>query len=184
MSQPKAPELHDGVVTLRPHRDDDGPSVVRAVRDPDIQRWLPNIPRNYTDADYRTWTAAVRDGEASGEGLNRLIVGPDGDVIGSIGLNDLRTRPHIGYWLAAHARGMGYTTRALRLMRDWVHGELGIDPIEVLVHPDNVPSRRVAERAGFTPTGEYRRPASGGIDGADYMVLAWPEDSAAGAGGG
>ena len=43
------------------------------------------------------------------------------------------------------------------LLRDWAHAELGLHTIEVLPHRDNAPSRRVAERAGFTDTGEIRR---------------------------
>jgi RimJ/RimL family protein N-acetyltransferase len=178
------PELRDGVVTLRAHRDADADAVVAAVADPQILRWLPNIPRDYRPADYHVWTAEVRRSIAEGRALNLLIEDPAGRVVGSIGVNDIDARPHIGYWLAAGARGRGYAARALRLLRDWAHAELALEPVEVLVHPENLPSRRVAQAAGFVPTGEYRRPPTGGIDGADYMVLAWPEDGAAGAGAG
>jgi RimJ/RimL family protein N-acetyltransferase len=62
----------------------------------------------------------------------------------------------IGYWTAAEARGRGLTTRAVVLVRDWAHEALGLDTIEILAHRDNRPSQVVAERAGFTDTGETR----------------------------
>ena len=42
-------------------------------------------------------------------------------------------------------------------MRDWSARALGLRELEILAHPDNVPSQRVAARAGFTDTGELRR---------------------------
>ena len=52
--------------------------------------------------------------------------------------------------------------------------ELRLHTIEVLPHRDNRPSRRAAERAGFTSTGELRRLARmppGRRDG--YLVHTW-----------
>jgi RimJ/RimL family protein N-acetyltransferase len=179
----KAPELTDGTVTLRPHRPEDAEPIAAACRDPEIQRWLPRIPRDYTVRDFEAWRAESARMAAEGRSMSLLIIADD-EPIGAIGLNDFDTKPHIGYWIAAPARGRGLAVRALRLMRDWVYRELGVAPVEVLIHPDNVPSRRVALRAGFTPTGEYRTPREGDVPGRDYLVYAWPDDAGAGAGAG
>jgi RimJ/RimL family protein N-acetyltransferase len=82
-----------------------------------------------------------------------------GRLIGTVGLMDVdreRGLAEIGYWTAAAARGRGAATRAVALLRDWAHSELGLGEIEILPHRDNRPSQRVAERAGFTDTGEIR----------------------------
>jgi len=55
-------ELSDGVVTVRPFRDDDAPAVHEACQDAEIQRRLPQIPQPYTEEHA---LAYVR-GEATG----------------------------------------------------------------------------------------------------------------------
>ena len=80
----------------------------------------------------------------------------------------------IGYWTAAPARGRGAASRAVALLRDWAHAELGLSELEILSHRDNRPSQRVAERAGFADTGELRavpRMPPGKREG--YRVYVW-----------
>jgi RimJ/RimL family protein N-acetyltransferase len=79
----------------------------------------------------------------------------------------------IGYWVAAEARGRGIATRGVRLLADWCRDELGLTRIEVLPHKDNLPSRRVAEKAGFTDTGELVGSPRGGVEKPIYAVYAW-----------
>jgi GrpB-like predicted nucleotidyltransferase (UPF0157 family) len=62
----------------------------------------------------------------------------------------------VGYYLAAEARGRGLATRALKLLSRWGIEELGLARIEVLAHPDNVGSQRVALRVGFQREGLLR----------------------------
>ena len=81
----------------------------------------------------------------------------------------------LGYWTAADARGRGVATRAVALVRDWAHTALGLTTIEILPHRDNGASQRVAERAGFTATGEVRsapRMPPGRREG--YLVYRYP----------
>ena len=75
---------------------------------------------------------------------------------------------------AAPARGRGVTVRAIVLLRDWAVRELGLTTLDILPHQDNVPSRIVAERAGFPWTGELatiRRMPPGRQQG--YRVHRW-----------
>ena len=64
-------------------------------------------------------------------------------------------RVEFGYWLAPEARGRGIATRALRLIAGWSLAG-GYIRLELFTHPDNIPSGRVAERAGFTREGLRR----------------------------
>jgi ribosomal-protein-serine acetyltransferase len=76
----------------------------------------------------------------------------DTELLGSISLmridwDDLRGE--VGYWLAAHARGAGHVTRAVRLICAWGFQKLGLERIELLAATANPASQRVAERSGF-----------------------------------
>ena len=60
------------------------------------------------------------------------------------------------------------------MLREFGVEELGLTRIELLIHEDNVPSRKTAERAGFADTGE-RRPAPRveTAEAHDHVVYAW-----------
>ena len=80
----------------------------------------------------------------------------------------------IGYWVAARARRKGVASRAVLLLKEFGVNELGLTRIELLVHEDNVPSKKTAERAGFTETDERRpAPRSATPGPANHVVYAW-----------
>ena len=55
---------------------------------------------------------------------------------------------HMGCAVEEEYRRKGYATRAIRLLSA-LAGQLGMAEIWVLIEPDNIPSRRTVERAGF-----------------------------------
>ncbi len=59
---------------------------------------------------------------------------------------DGRSVPEIGYHLVRHEWGKGYATEAASAALAWVFRETTHDRACSIVHPENVPSRRVAER--------------------------------------
>src|SRR5215218_4852057 len=132
---------------------DDVPALVDACNDPDVQRWIPVIPRPYTEDDAR---AFVR-GEAT-PGQRQFAISEGDRAVGSIGLsvNEQFRNGHIGYWCAPPARGRGVTTRALRLLCRHGFEELGLERLELITDPDNKASQRVAEKVGFRREGVLR----------------------------
>ena len=136
-------ELRDGELTLRPFTLGDVPAITRACQDPEIQRWIPVIPRPYTDEDARSFVTAEDLG-------HQFAIVEEGELIGSIGMrvNSFATG-HIGYWCAKEARGRGLTPRALRLIARFGLEELGLGRLELITDPDNLASQRVAEKVGF-----------------------------------
>lgn len=63
----------------------------------------------------------------------------------------------MSYWTFALHRGQGYATRALRLGAAFAYEEMGINRVELEIEPDNYPSRRVAQRAGFVEQDAIRQ---------------------------
>jgi RimJ/RimL family protein N-acetyltransferase len=152
------PELDDGVVRLRPWRQEDVPAIVAACQDPEIPRWTL-IPTPYRHGDASSFVMTAADQARSGEGAMLAIVSADGDgLLGSIGVGVDRRHGigEIGYWVVAGARRRGIATRALRLLCDWAFEALGLARLELTVHPPNAASRRVAEKAGFECEGLLR----------------------------
>lgn len=56
----------------------------------------------------------------------------------------------IGYDLVPGARGQGWATDAARLISRWALTRPEVRTVLATTDPDNLPSQRVLERAGFT----------------------------------
>ena len=56
----------------------------------------------------------------------------------------------IGYHLRRDQWGRGLATEAAIACREWGFANLNVDRLISLIRPENVPSRRVAERNGMT----------------------------------
>jgi ribosomal-protein-alanine N-acetyltransferase len=146
-------------VLLREWRRDDLGAMVAMLDDELIVRWT-RVPHPYTERDgldYFTRGEAERE---RGEGIDLAILDAEGEgLLGSITLRiaswaDLRAQ--LGYLVGASARGRGVAPRAVRLISGWGFRKLALERIEILVHPDNEPSQRTAEKAGFTREGILR----------------------------
>jgi RimJ/RimL family protein N-acetyltransferase len=153
------PPLADGDVALRPWKRGDVEAVTAACQDPEIPRWTV-VPKQYTERHARDFIAGTAADQAAGRELALAIVDRDDRVLGAVGVTNFDWADHrceIGYWVAAEARRRGIGARAARLLARWAVGTLGMERVELLAHPGNDASQRLAERAGFTREGTLRR---------------------------
>ncbi|HEY2074347.1 MAG TPA: GNAT family N-acetyltransferase [Gaiellaceae bacterium] len=140
----------DGFIALRPwSRDDAGEIVACLDGDPEIARWLDQIPQPYTVADALAFIGGI------GETAFAVVDDGSGRLLGGIGLRWNEDVVEIGYWVRADARGHGVTTRALVLAAA-IAFEQGAARVQLRADVENTPSRRVAEKAGFTAEGVLR----------------------------
>lgn len=70
---------------------------------------------------------------------------------------------HIGYWIDLNYINRGYMTQAVELVTDFAFNSLILHRIEINLRPENIASKRVAEKAGYIFEGE--RPRYLHIDG-------------------
>jgi RimJ/RimL family protein N-acetyltransferase len=144
--------LTDGVVTLRPWQRGDAEAIVAILDgDEEIARWLDRIPQPYTVGDALAYIASADEEKYA------ITDAADGRVLGSVGLrwNNARDVVEVGYWLRTEARGRGVTTRAVVLAARHALAS-GAARVELRADVENVPSCRVAEKAGFTREGVLR----------------------------
>jgi precorrin-6A synthase (deacetylating) len=147
--------LTDGVVAVRPMTAADWPVLLAETNNAESLRWgFDGEPLSEAAARQkaaqapREWRRGrgarfVIVDAASGAGAGLLMVirmGPPG-----IGL--------VGYGVVPDFRGRGFTSRALRLVAEWVFAHTDIERLELGHKPDNVASGKVAERAGFRAEG-------------------------------
>jgi ribosomal-protein-alanine N-acetyltransferase len=91
---------------------------------------------------------------ANGHGLWALILKSTGELIGDCGVTvqsvDDIDELEVGYHLRRDHWGQGYATEAAQACRDWAFQNRSADYVISLIRPENLPSRRVAERNGMT----------------------------------
>ena len=88
--------------------------------------------------------------------------------------------PEVGWVLAPHAQGKGYATEALRAVVAWGDRHFDQTRTVCLIHPENQPSLRVAEKCGYKefhrtaykgqPTILLERPSSACLGGAGFSL--------------
>jgi RimJ/RimL family protein N-acetyltransferase len=94
---------------------------------------------------------ALRGGHAPG-----WFVTLDGAVIGDCGIHgepDASGTVEIGFGLAEPFRGQGYGTELVAAVATWLQAQPAVTLVVGRTEPDNIASRRVMERAGFTTDG-------------------------------
>ena len=156
------PQLSDGIVTLRPWREDDVDDLVTCLDgEEEIVRWLDAVPQPYRETEARSWiehsASAWKDGTSAPFAVTDATTG---ELVGSVGFGwvgepDQRVG-EVGYWMRRDVRDRGLTTRAVRLVSKWALTELRCERLQLRADERNLPSQRVAEKAGFTREGVLR----------------------------
>lgn len=145
-------------LTLRKLTHDDLPFMAELLGDARVMRfwpapltrdqaaaWIDNHLQRYLRDGYGYWLAIERDtGRPVGQ-AGLLACEVDGVV-----------EPSVGYMLMPFAWGTGLALEATRGCLRWGFVERAMPRITCLVQPENVPSLRVAIRAGFIPEKHVR----------------------------
>ncbi|MGF7074242.1 ribosomal-protein-alanine N-acetyltransferase [Mucilaginibacter sp. 3215] len=115
------------------------PLYIKEIDDAFDSFWLPNtlaFPDKYLW--YTSW---------------EIVLKSTNTVIGGMGFagypNDLG-EAEIGYMIDANQHNKGYATEALQLISQWAFIHEFVKAIIVHTYADNLPSRRILEKCGFT----------------------------------
>ncbi len=139
-------------------------SAMVALSRAELLPWMPWASET-GEAAYRTFVARVlaeRAGPLATGGATYAIL-VDATFAGCVDLHDEepgRRSASIGYWLGTPYTGHGWMTKSVLALAAIGFGELGLQRIEIYADVENVRSRNVAERAGFTLTSTRPSPAA------------------------
>ena len=130
------------------------PGMEEIVADPDALRFT-RIPEPPPPGFAATWLGRYRDNE---ERVG-FAIEEDGDFLGLALAPEIDRdgrQVELGYIVHPAARNRGVATRALVLLTRWAFDELGALRAYLYINVENVPSLRVAERAGYVREGLLR----------------------------
>ncbi len=175
---PPQPTLTDGVVTLRPWRDEDVPDAV-AGHDELIAHWFGFPAVTPTPEQMTTTIQRWRREYADGRRTVSFAIEHEATLVGSCEVQQEDGAGSLSWTLYAGHRGRGHATRAVRLLADYAltdapDGGLGLGRVQCHVEPGNLPSLRVASRAGLRREGVRRVPPGSGDrpETTEYVILA------------
>jgi RimJ/RimL family protein N-acetyltransferase/8-oxo-dGTP pyrophosphatase MutT (NUDIX family) len=154
-SEPQ-PTLTDGVVMLRPWRDEDVEPAV-AGHDEEMARWFGRPVSGPTYEQHRAAIEQWRAAYADGRSVVSFAVEHDGQLVGSVEVRNVGNDTGALSWtLYAGHRGYGYATRAVRLLTDYAIDALHMRRVQAEVDAANERSLRVATRSGLRREGVKR----------------------------
>ena len=122
---------------------------------PEATQWIDWNRRLYRMHGYSLWLISTGDGFIGDCGLTPQVV-------------DGVTELEVGYHVRTAVQGRGYATEAAAACRDYARIVLGATRLIAIIHPDNRPSQRVAEKIGLCP--EKRALVHGGREAVIYAM--------------
>ena len=144
------PTLETERLILRPFRADDFEAHASMAADPLVARYLGDGRTLGREEAWRSFAMLIGHWELRGYGLWALTRRGDDRMIGRVGFFFPEGWPgfEIGWTLERAAWGNGYATEGARRVLAYGFETLGEDEVISVIHPDNAPSIRVAERIG------------------------------------
>ena len=151
-------------VALRDVREEDLDVLFEHQADPEANRMAAFAPADPTDraAFDERWARILGDATST-----TRAVTVDGEVAGYVAAFNHEGTRHVAYWLGRTYWGRGIGARALAAFAD----EIATRPLHARVAHDNVASRRVLEKCGFTVVGHDRGFANARGEETDELLL-------------
>jgi RimJ/RimL family protein N-acetyltransferase len=145
--------LETARLRLRRFRQEDVDAIFAIIGDAEAMKYYP---RAFNRNDAVEWVDRnLRRYAEHGCGFYAVMLKNSDDVIGDCGLIPQNIEGNVelevGYHLRRDQWGHGYATEAARACMEMAFRDFGVDKVISLIRPENLPSRRVAERNGMKP---------------------------------
>ncbi len=117
-------------------------------------------PKTLDREETKAWIGKVlMQYETHGAGMWACHLKETGEFVGQCGLFfqsdvDGQDEVEVGYLFLRKFWSQGFATEAVKAVTDYAKTELGFKRLISLIKPENIPSRRVAEKNGFQPEKE------------------------------
>jgi [ribosomal protein S5]-alanine N-acetyltransferase len=154
------PILESGRLLLRQLSINDADEVFSLRSNPHTMKYIPR-PLAKTKSDAIEHIELIQSKIKDNTAINWAIsLKGEQKMIGIIGLYRIYPENHraeIGYMSLPEKWGKGYTTEAIRSVLDYGFCEMGLNSIEAIIDPNNLPSGRVLVKNGFIKEGHLRQ---------------------------
>jgi ribosomal-protein-serine acetyltransferase len=156
------PVIENENIKLRRIHTSDAESVFEAVTEsiPELSPWMSWCSKDYSIRESKTWCesrGAAWDKKSEYDFI--IMDKSDESCIGICGFNNINTEiriANLGYWIRTGRIGQGIASAAVPMLAKFGVDNLNLYRLEIVVAEDNLPSQRVAEKAGALREGLLR----------------------------
>jgi RimJ/RimL family protein N-acetyltransferase len=152
MDQPRRVPAPTPRLTFREMTTGDLDDMAALLGDPHVMRYYPHTKDRDEALAWIDWNRCLY--QRKGFGLWLITLRSTGEFVGDCGLTPQEIEEtidiEVGYHVRADLQGHGYATEAATACRDYARDVLDAKRLIAIIHPDNAPSRRVAEKIGLT----------------------------------
>ncbi|KQX46857.1 GNAT family N-acetyltransferase [Paenibacillus sp. Root444D2] len=123
-----------------------------------LRKWLPWVDGTLSVEYTKSFIQFCQNQHASNNGFNAGIWFK-GEIVGCIGYHSIdwaNNKTSIGYWLGEKFQGNGIITKSCKRLVDYSFNELGLNRVEIRCGLNNLKSRAIPEKLGFTNEGRIR----------------------------
>ena len=124
-----------------------------------LARWASWAVDDYSDETSLEWIHMVLR-EFAADGPFGTVIVCDDKFAGTIGFHNLDKKnksTEVGYWLAKEFEGRGIITRCCRALLDYLFHTMQLNRVQINCNVENVKSRAIPQRLGFTLEGIRRQ---------------------------
>jgi ribosomal-protein-alanine N-acetyltransferase len=145
-------QLETPRLRLRLFTHDDLPAMFKLNTDPDVIKYADTPAKDVAEAQQRLEEGPLADYKKYGYGRFAVELKETGKVIGFCGIKYLPEidLPEVGYRFMKEYWGLGIGTEAARACVEFARDDLKITKLIALIIPENIASKRVAEKLGLT----------------------------------
>ncbi len=151
--------IDDDIVLTLPqmHHAEELTAVVRDNLDR-LRPWMPWAVEDYSLEHAKQFIFRTLD-EFSRDGRFDALILYRGRFVGTIGFHHLDTTnktASVGYWISREMEGKGVVTKCCRVIINYLFDTMGLNRVQINCNVENLRSRAIPEKLGFTLEGTLR----------------------------
>lgn len=157
------PIIKNEILRLRRVRSSDAESIFEAVNESiaEVSQWMTWCCSDYSLEESKLWCESRDNAWKKGAEYDFVIMDNLNNLpLGVCGLNHINVEErfaNLGYWVRTSRTRQGIATAAVPMIVKFGFDSLNLHRIEIVVAEGNLPSQRVAEKAGALREGLLRQ---------------------------
>lgn len=131
---------------------------IRKEFTPQITRYMPYTPTGH-EKEVQDFLDKAKLGSINGTDFVFTSICKDNNAfLGCCGIHNITENAmELGIWLKKEVHGQGFGTEIIEGLIHFIKGNLKFNYLIYPVDKDNIPSRRIPEKLGFSIFGEYKK---------------------------
>ena len=147
-------EIRGDKIGIRTFKDDDVIPFHAAATESieHMHEFMPWCHHKYSVEESEAWVTSRSESWSSADEYSFIIYSVESnELLGGVAINQINSIHkigNIGYWIRKKALNKGVATKAVFLVSEFGFNTLGLNRLEIVTLPNNLASKRVAEKFG------------------------------------